>query len=132
MSFHTSANVLRTVLLIDAVTCVAMGLLMSTGAEFLAQKTHLPYDLLFIAGLILFPVAVFMTFVAMRPNVWSLGVWLVILGNCGWVAASVWLLAGDLIHPNLGGYLFLAVQAAAVIVLSAIEYAGIQNRAATA
>jgi hypothetical protein len=76
------------------------------------------------AGLSLFPIAAFITLVASRTPSWPLGVWLVILGNAGWVLASVWLLAGGAIRPNALGVAFVLVQAVAVALLTSLEYAG--------
>jgi hypothetical protein len=53
------------------------------------------------------------------------GTWLVIAGNAAWVAASALLLVGGWVTPTLLGYGFVIVQAAAVTLLAAIEYAGI-------
>ncbi len=75
---------LRTVLKIDAATCVATGLLMTAGAGIVSGLTQLPSGLLMTAGASLFPIAAFMAFAATRVPAWPLGVWLVILGNIGW------------------------------------------------
>ena len=51
MSITHSAKFLRTVLLIDAATCVATGLLMTLGADIVAGLTAVPAPLLLYAGL---------------------------------------------------------------------------------
>ena len=51
MSITQSAKFLRTVLLIDAATCVATGLLMALGADIVAGLTAVPAPLLLYAGL---------------------------------------------------------------------------------
>jgi hypothetical protein len=122
-------NFLRTVLLADAATCVATGLLMTAGSGLLAGLTHLPAALLMSAGLSLFPIAAVIAFVAMRPATWPLGVWLVIVGNVGWVIASLYLLVPGTIAPNALGYAFLIVQAVAVAVLTELEIMGIRRAA---
>ena len=118
---------LRTVLLVDAATCVATGLLMTAGSAALAPLMQLPAELLFHAGLSLFPVAAFIAFVATREKLPPAGVWLVIAGNAAWVAGSLWLLLGGTLNPSLIGYAFLAVQAAAVAVLAELEYVGLRR-----
>jgi hypothetical protein len=118
---------LRTVLLADAATCVATGLLMTAGSGLVAGLTHIPAGLLVSAGLSLFPIAAVIAFVALRPGTWPLGVWLVILGNIGWVVGSLYLLVPGTLAPNGVGYAFLIVQAAAVVVLTELEIMGVRR-----
>jgi hypothetical protein len=118
---------LRTVLLADTATCVATGLLMTVGSSLLGGLTHIPAGLLTAAGLSLFPIAAFIAFVALRPDTWPVGVWLVILGNIGWVVGSLYLLVPGTIAPNTLGYAFLIVQALAVAVLTELEITGIRR-----
>jgi hypothetical protein len=120
-------NFLRTVLLADAATCVATGLLMTAGSDLLSGLTHIPTALLLSAGLSLFPIAAVIAFVAMRPGTWPLGVWLVILGNVGWVVGSLYLLIPGTMAPNGLGHAFLIVQALAVVVLTELEIMGVRR-----
>ena len=126
MNIVQQPHFLRTVLLVDAVTCLATGLLMTVGAGTLSPLTAIPTDLLVYAGVSLFPVAAFIIFVATRPEPPVLGVWLVIFGNVAWVAGSVWLLSGGALSPTALGEAFIALQAAAVAVLAGLEYAGLR------
>jgi hypothetical protein len=118
---------LRSVLLIDAATCVATGLLMTFAAGFLADLTQLPPDLLRSAGLSLFPIAAFIAFVATRAVLPRAGVWLVILGHVAWVGASLGVLLGGAISPNAFGYAFVAFQALAVAVLAELEFTAVRK-----
>src|SRR5262245_22660448 len=118
---------LRSVLLADAGTCLATGLLMTLGSGLLAGLTHIPENLPLAAGLSLFPVAAFIAFVSMRPSTWPVGVWLVIAGNVGWVVGSLYLLVPGVLAPNLFGYAFLIVQALAVVVLTELEITGVRR-----
>ncbi len=127
MTFIQHPNFLRTVLLADAATCLATGLLMTAGAGPLAGLTQIPADLLFYAGASLFPIAAFIALVGTRQAPPPVSVWLVIVGNIAWVAASLSLLAGGAISPNALGYTFVAVQAAAVAVLAELEYIGVRQ-----
>lgn len=120
---------LRSVLLVDAATCVATGLLMTAGSSVVASLTLIPAGLLMAAGLSLFPIAAFIAIVAMRPGTWPLGVWLVILGNVGWVAGSLWLLLAGSIAPNGLGYGFVIAQALAVAALAELEAMGVRRAA---
>ena len=123
---------LRTVLRFDAATCVATGLLMSAGSGFLAGLTQIPSGVLLSAGLSLFPIAAFIAFVAAREPVWPIGVWLVIVGNIGWVLASIWLVGGGAINANVLGITFVLMQAGAVALLAVLEYVGLGREAAAA
>jgi hypothetical protein len=127
MSITHSAKFLRTVLLIDAATCVATGLLMTLGADIVAGLTAIPAPLLLYAGLSLFPVAIFIGLVGTRETLAPPAVWVVIVGNALWVAGSVLLLFGGMIAPNAWGYVFIGAQAAAVAVLAELEYFGLRQ-----
>ncbi len=129
MTILDRPDFLRRVLLLDAGICVATGLLMTSGSGALGRLTHIPPELLFYAGLSLFPIAAFMAIVAFqRPQATAL-VWLVIAGNVGWVIGSLGLLGGG-IQPNAMGIAFILLQAAAVAWLAALEYLGLTRQLA--
>jgi hypothetical protein len=132
MSSPDSSTFLRNVLLLDAATCAFQGALTTFGSGLVAQLTALPPALLIYAGASLFPIAIFMAVVATRATLPVPGVWLVILGNVGWVIASVALLVGGWVAPNALGLVFVLGQAAAVAGLSALEYVGLQRLAPAA
>ena len=121
------SSFLRRVVLVDAATCVAMGLLLSLAANMLAPLLELPVLLLEYAGLSLLPIAAFMAWVATRSDLPRLGVWMVIAGNAAWVAGSILLLVGDWVSPNMLGYGFVVAQATTVVLLAALEYAGLSK-----
>lgn len=131
MSLVDHPAFLRTVLRIDAATCVAMGIVMTAGADLVFRLTQIPSPVLMSAGASLFPIAVFIAFTAGRVPAWTLGVWLVILGNIGWVLASGWLLVGGAISPSPLGVAFILFQAVAVAAFAALEYEGLQRLMAT-
>lgn len=118
------SSLLRRTLGFDAVTCAALGVAMTAGALPLAGITGLPPALLMIAGIVLFPVAGLMAWLARRESAPAPMVWIVIGGNAGWVAASLILLLGGWVKPTLLGELFLAVQALGVAGLTVLEYLG--------
>ncbi len=132
MSIMHSPKFLRTVLLVDAATCVATGLLMAVGADMLAGLTAIPDPLLRYAGISLFPVAIFIALVGTRDSLSPPAVWVVIIGNALWVAGSALLLIGGMIAPNALGYVFVSAQAAAVAVLAELEYFGLRQTMAVA
>ncbi|MEO8650948.1 MAG: hypothetical protein ABI391_01520 [Hyphomicrobiaceae bacterium] len=125
MSPSQSNTALQNVLLLDAATCVAAGALMAFGSNFVAGLTAIPAPLLFWAGLILFPVAALMAYAGLQATPPRPLVWLIILGNVGWVAASLALFA--VIAPNALGVAFILAQAAAVAVLALLEHSALQR-----
>jgi len=123
------SSFLRRVLLVDAATCVAMGMFLVLLAQPLAPMLGLPASLLEIAGTSLFPIAVFMAWVATRSAFLRSGAWLVVAGNVAWIAASGLLLLrlGSTVTPV--GWAFVTLQALAVAVLAVLEYRGLARAA---
>lgn len=116
---------LQNVLLLDAATCFAAGALMAFGSNFVAGLTAIPGPLLTWAGLILFPIAALMVYAGLQAAPPRPIVWLIVLGNIGWVAASLALFA--VIAPNALGAAFILAQAAAVAVLALLEHSALQR-----
>lgn len=109
---------LRSLLVVDALTCFVFGLLLAVAAAPLAALLGLPQSLLFYAGVVLFPCAALMALAAKtlaKPLVAS-----VIAGNAAWVVASVsWLLIFEVTTLGLA---FIVAQAVAVSILAVLEW----------
>src|SRR5512139_81442 len=95
-SIHPHATTFRSELLpqvlrIDAMTSLAMGLLLVVAHELLAPLLGLPATLLLASGLALFPCAALMWLAGRPPRPVAALVWVVILGNAAWVLASLML-----------------------------------------
>jgi hypothetical protein len=116
---------LQNILLLDAATCVAAGAMMAFGSNFVAGLTAIPAPLLTWAGLILFPIAALMVYAAVQATPPRPLVWLIVVGNIGWVAASLALFA--VIAPNALGAAFILAQAAVVTVLALLEHSALQR-----
>lgn len=125
MTTTRTNTALQNVLLLDAATCVGAGALMAFGSNFVANLTAIPAPLLFWAGLILFPIAALMAYAGLQASPPRPLVWLIVLGNIGWVAASLGLFA--FIAPNALGYVFNLAQAATVAVLALLEHGALQR-----
>ena len=121
---------LRRVLALDALSCLAMGLLMSLGAAGLAPLFGLPEPLVRFAGLALLPLAAFIGWLATRPTPPRPLVWVVILGNLAWTAESFVTLGQS--QATALGTAFVSAQAVAVLGLACLEYVGIRKAAALA
>jgi hypothetical protein len=114
-------NALGRILTLDALTCAAMGLLLLAASGPVAGLTAIPAALLFYAGVLLVPIAIYMAAVARIGTGYAPMVWLVIVGNIGWIAASLGLFA--FIAPNGLGTAFILAQAAIVGLLAWLEVA---------
>jgi len=130
MSNVTIANppaFLRFVLAADAASCFAMGVLLLAGAGMIDELLGLPGMLLRAAGMTLLPFAAVLAWLATRPTPPRAGVIAVIVCNVVWVAESVILLTGGWFAPSAWGVAFVLTQAAAVSVLTVLEYVGLRG-----
>jgi hypothetical protein len=122
-----SSPFLRRVLLADAFTCIATGLLMLLGAHSLESVLGLPAPFLQKTGLVLLPIAAFIGYVGTRASISRRLVWVVIAGNALWVLDSIALLMSGWVMPTALGQAFIVVQAVAVAVLAELEYIGLRR-----
>ena len=120
---------LRRVLLADAATCAAAGLLMLAGAGLLEPLLGLPSSFLRYAGASLIPFVALLVFAAMRDNPGRGVIWAIIAANAAWVIGSFELLLLDWFAPTLLGTLFVVAQALTVALLAALEYVGLRQSA---
>ena len=132
MSMFDRPEYLRTVLLVDAAACFATGALLTGGTALLSSMTQIAGNVLWAAGLSLFPVASFIAIVTIRCSPIPAGVGLIILGKVGWVIGSILLLLAGGIAPNAGGVAFIILLAAAAAILGDLEFMGLRNMPAHA
>src|ERR1044072_6215638 len=86
-SIHAS-SFLRRVLLLDAVSCIGMGLLLIAAAGPLAAMLSLPEVLLREAGIVLLPFAVFVGYLATRASVARAAGWSGSARHLRWVGGG--------------------------------------------
>lgn len=110
---------LKRLLLLDAATCVVMGLVLLVLSGFVAGLTAIPGTLLVYAGALLVPIGLFMAATSLWWPTSAAAVWPIIAGNVGWVIASLALLAA--IPPNTLGVALIVAQAVVVAVLAWAE-----------
>ncbi len=127
MSQIQSSLFLRRVLLADAASCVAMGVLLVAFSGFLGTLLNLPSDLLFEAGVVLLPFAAFVGYVSSRSSIRRGAVWAIIAINVVWVVESFAVLALDQVAPNAFGYAFVIGQALFVAAISVLEFVGLRR-----
>lgn len=126
------SNFLRTVLKLDAATCVGMGALVLPAAAALQAPLGIDANLLRSAAAALIPIGLFMLWVGTRREAPAGFVWLIILGNLAWTAGSL-LAAADLPGITALGQLLVAGQGLGVLALAIAEWAGLrQSRVAVA
>lgn len=109
---------LEQLLKLDALTCLVTGIAFTAASGFLSGLLGLPQGLLFYAGLALFPCAALMLISARRRAQALL--WLVILGNFAWAAASI--VVALVLEPTTLGFAFTLAQAVLVAGLGALEW----------
>jgi hypothetical protein len=127
MTNPRSVVFLRRVLYVDALSSAGMGLFLVLGAAMLEGILSLPGALLREAGIVLLPFAAFVGWIASRPAIPRVAVWVVIALNALWVIDSVVLLLTGWVTPNPLGYAFVLGQAAVVAVLAELEYFGLRR-----
>ena len=122
-----SQGLLRFALKLDAAVTAANGLAYLAAFWLLDGWLGLPAALLAGAGVFLLAFAVFVGRLATRPEMARAAVLGVIAVNAVWVADSVLMLAVDGFSPTLAGQVAVAVQAAGVAGLAALQAAGLRR-----
>jgi hypothetical protein len=119
-------NFLKRVLLLDAASCLGMGLMLVAGAGALAPLFGLDRTLVAGAGGVLIPIGLFILLVGTRRSAPAAFVYLIVAGNALWVLESLLTIRGADGITTLGT-LFVAAQAAAVAVLALLEWIGVRR-----
>jgi len=125
-----SSTFLRRVLLLDAASSGAMGLLLLVFGGVLAGLLDLPAELLSESGLVLVPFALAVGFLGTRARLSRVAVWVVIAINAVWAIDSVVLLFTGWVQPNPWGYAFVIGQASFVALMAELEVIGLRKSAA--
>lgn len=124
----TISPFLRSVLLLDAAASGAMALLLAAGAGFLGPFLGLPVSLLFWAGVVLIPWTALLLMLARRTQASRLLFYDVVVINALWVAASLGIVVGGFVEPNLLGTAFVVAQALAVAGFAILQLAGLRRQ----
>lgn len=115
---------LKRVLLLDAASCIAMGVLLIVGASWLTNLFAIDQSLLLAAGLLLVPSGLLMGWVAGRTPPIPALVGVIVIGNILWVAESFMILGQNPAATGIGKA-FVIVQAVAVAGLALLEAIGL-------
>src|SRR5690349_5655126 len=92
MSTIETCTFLRRILLLDAVSCVGLGLLLVTFGGGLSGLLNLPVALLQQASIVLLPFGLLLAFLSTRTRLPRAAVWAVIVANAIWAIDSIVLL----------------------------------------
>ena len=115
---------LKTILIVDAITCGALFLLCVFAAATVAALIGLPSGVVTVAGWIGLPSAALMLFVASQKAPSKGLANLIAIGNLGWVAASFAILAIFAGQMSWLGIVVVVVQALVVLDLALLEARG--------
>jgi hypothetical protein len=127
MSYDQSPTFLRRALILDALASGATALLMIAGAGLVEGLLGLPAALLRGAGLVLVPYVAFVIYTGTRDAISRSAVWLIIVANVAWAAASALLLVSGWVSPTALGYAFVIAQAVVVALLGELQYMGLRR-----
>lgn len=125
----TTSGLLRTALRLDAAASGALGVLSLAAAPVLTDVLGPPVPVLVGVGAFLVVFAAGLLVLAARRPIPRPAAWTVVIGNAGWVVASV--LAAVLGASALTGLgvAVVLVQAAAVAVLADLQWLGLRRTA---
>lgn len=123
---------LRTVLKLDSASCLGTAALVLPAAGVLQLPLGIDATLLQAAVAPLVPIGLYMLWLGTRREAAPALVWLVIAGNIGWAAGSLFA-AASLPGISALGQLAVTGQGLAVLALALLEWAGLrQSRTAVA
>ena len=127
-SLLSSPLFLRRVLWLDALSCVACGLLQLLFNESMPRWLGLPSALLNGTGLFLLVYAAVVAFVATRTPPPRAIVWLLVAGNLIWAVDCVLLLASGWLSPTGLGTAYVLLQAVTVTLLAELQWLALRRQ----
>ncbi len=120
---------MRNVLRVDALSCVACGLLQVLFPSQMSGLLGLPGPLLAYTGEFLLAYAAAVFFISTRQPIPRMFVGLLVAGNLGWAVACVMLLISGTVQPTVLGMAYVLLQALTVAVLAELQYFGLRATA---
>ena len=120
------SNFLRTVLKLDAASCLAMAAIVIPMAGMLREPLGIEAGALSAAAASLIPIGLFVLWLGTRREAPTALVTIVILGNIGWAIAS-FAAAGSVPAITFLGQAVVAGQGLAVLALAIAEWAGLKS-----
>jgi hypothetical protein len=126
MKLVHSSRMLKTALMVDAMSGAGTAALQLLLPGLLAEQLGLPRALLLETGIFLIAFVALLAFLARSERVPAALVRAIVIGNTVWAAGCVLLWATGLVTPTPLGIAFLLVQAAVVLSLAWWEAAGLR------
>ena len=128
-SLTSSPDFLRHVLRLDALSCIACGVLQLGFPAVSARLFNLPQELVTYTGLFLLAYGAAVAVASTRALIPRPLVWLLVAGNLGWAALCIGLLASGRFSPTAMGTVYVGLQALTVLVLAELQYVGLRRAA---
>jgi hypothetical protein len=122
----TLSTFLRTILKLDAASCLGMAAIVLAATGALSGPLGIDPTMLRGAALSLIPVGLFILWLGTRRQAPAALVYLVIVGNVGWAAGSL-LAAAELPGITALGAALVAGQGLAVLALAVMEWWGVRQ-----
>lgn len=120
------SNFLRTVLKLDAASCLAMAAIVIPMAGMLQEPLGIEAGALGAAAASLIPIGLFILWLGTRREAPAALVAIVVLGNIGWAIAS-FAAAGSFAAITFLGQAVVVGQGLAVLALAIAEWAGLKS-----
>jgi len=120
------SNFLRTVLKLDAASCLAMAAIVIPLSAMLERPLGVDATALSAAAIPLIPIGLFMLWLGTRREAPAVLVALVIAGNVGWAIAS-FAAAGSIPAITLLGQAVIVAQGLAVLLFALGEWIGLRS-----
>ena len=120
------SNFLRTVLKLDAASCLAMAAIVIPMAGMLQEPLGIEAGALSAAAASLIPIGLFVLWLGTRREAPTALVAIVILGNIGWAIAS-FAAVGSVPAVTFLGQAVVAGQGIAILALAIAEWAGLKS-----
>ena len=123
----SSPNFLRNVLRVDALSCIACGVLQVAFPAAMARLLNLPEGLVAYTGEFLLVYAAVVAFVSTRNSFPRGVIWVLVAGNVSWALACELLLVSGRVSPSMPGVAYVVMQALTVAVLAELQYFGLRR-----
>lgn len=131
MNRITTSPLLRLAIAIDGNASALLGLAAVLGTSSLAAGLGAPTAWVLAVSLFTLLYGVGMTVLAKARQLPVLLPWVLVIGNLGWVIASVALALSDWISPQPWALAVLHLQAGCVIIFSLLQYLGLRQSPAS-
>ena len=132
MSFLASPDLLRRMLVIDAVTSGGFAIALIAAAEPLSDLLGLPVALLRWVGVAIMPFVLMVGWAGLRGAAPAGIVRVIVIANAAWVVASVGLLLSGWVTPTALGTAFVVAQAILVGLYAELQFIGLRRSSAFA